>query len=205
MNHYVLGLEHIGRTYNKKTKKSGSLSLKEKLKSKYLKNKAKENQRNDTSSSARKVLSVRAGGTSTDAGKEENSVNDNQRNSKKSTQSPIKPDKTMNDSDTFTDKSSVENDFTVNLKGDIEMKKDRSPLEDDFSSSKFEFNSANKTKLMKKIKTKRKKSRARKHLETGIHLATNLRLESALTLNLLSSERFLSMKADETIDFYTFV
>ena len=205
MNHYVLGLEHIGRTYNKKTKKSGSLSLKEKLKSKYLKNKAKENQRNDTSSSARKVLSVRAGGTSTDAGKEENSVNDNQRNSKKSTQSPIKPDKTMNDSDTFTDKSSLENDFTVNLKGDIEMKKDRSPLEDDFSSSKFEFNSANKTKLMKKIKTKRKKSRARKHLETGIHLATNLRLESALTLNLLSSERFLSMKADETIDFYTFV
>lgn len=205
MNHYVLGLEHIGRTYNKKTKKSGSLSLKEKLKSKYLKNKAKENQRNDTSSSAKKVLSVRAGGASTDAGKEDYSSTNNHRDSKKFTLSPNRADKTKHNSDTFADESTVQIDFTVDLEGDIEMNKDRTPLEDDFPSSKFEFNSTNKTKLLKKIKLKKKRNRARKCLEKGIHLATNLRLESALTLNLLSSERFLSMKADETIDFYTFV
>lgn len=205
MNHYVIGLEHVGRTYNKKTKKSGSLSLKEKLKSKYLKNKAKENQRNDTSSSATKVLSVRAGGTSIDAGQEGNSNSDSQRNSKKSTPSPNLTDRTKQNSDTFTDESTVKNDYSVDLGGGIEMKGGRTPLKDDFSSSKLEFNSANKTKLMQKIKIKKKKSRARKHFEKGIHLATNLRLESALTLNLLSSERFLSMKADETIDFYTFV
>jgi hypothetical protein len=205
MNPYVLGLEHVGRTYNKKTKKSGSLSLKEKLKSKYLKSKAKENQRNDTSSSAEKVLSVRAGGTSIDAGQEENSSNYSQRNSEKSTPVPNKTDNTNQSSDTFTEENTVENDFTVDLGGGIEMKGDRTSLKDDFSPSKLEFNSANKTKLMKKIKIKKKKSRARKHFEKGIHLATNLRLESALTLNLLSSERFLSMKADETIDFYTFV
>ena len=181
------------------------MSLKEKLKSEYLKNKAKENQRNGTSSSAKKALSVRAGGTGIDAGQEENNSNDSQRNSKKSTPSPNMTDRTKQNSDTFTDESTIENDFTVNLGGGIEMKGDRTPLKDDFSSSKLEFNSANKTKLMKKIKIKKKKSRARKHFQKGIHLATNLRLESALTLNLLSSERFLSMKADETIDFYTFV
>ena len=206
MNHYVLGLEHVGRTYNKKTKKSGSLSLKEKLKLKYLKNKATATQRNDVNSTANKVLAVRAGEILMDAEGELLRDDDGQRNgeNQKSTELLDKNDQAKRSSQTRKGVNNPAENLSLDRDDGIEGYRDRTLVNDNFSS-KFEFNSANKTKLMKKIKIRKKVRKPRKHLAKGIHLATNLRLESALILNLLSSEKFLSMKADETIDFYTFV
>ena len=199
MNHYVLGLEHAGRTYNKKTKKSGSLSLKEKLKSKYLKNRATETRQKTVNSTTNKVLAVRAGEILNDS-------DNNQRNneSKKSTKLLNKKNSTKHNHVTRKEGKSGKEEYTSNQKDGSKGKQEQTPVKDN-PSTKFDFNSTNKTKLMKKIKIKKKVSKVRKQLEKGIHLATNLRLESALALNLLSSEKFLSLKADETIDFYTFV
>lgn len=208
MNHYIHGLEHVGRTYNKKTKKSGSLSLKEKLKSKYLRNKSATIQQNATLSSASKVLTVRAGETSSDTEEIVQSFDDDQRNNqgkknKKSTILPNKKNNTKQNSDENNPEVNALNEVLSLNKDSIESPRVRT-LDKDIFSSKLEFNSENKIKLMQKIKTKKKVNKIKKHLKNGIHLATNLRLESALILNLLSSEKFLSMKADDTIDFYTF-
>lgn len=210
MNHYIHGLEHVGRTYNKKTKKSGSLSLKEKLKSKYLKNKSAATQQNVTLSSASKVLTVRAGETSSDIEEIIESYDDDQRNKENK---EIKKAATLLNEKNNTKQDSDENNPGVNtLNEDFSLSDEEDSIEilrvrtldKDIFSSKLEFNSENKIKLMQKIKTKKKVSKIKKHLKNGIHLATNLRLESALILNLLSSEKFLSMKTDDTTDFYTF-
>ena len=208
MNHYIHGLEHVGRTYNKKTKKSGSLSLKEKLKSKYLRKKSTAIQQNATLSSASKVLTVRAGESSSDAEEIIQSDDDGQRNKEnKKTATSLNKENNNNTKQNSDVKNPAVNilneDFSQNDEDDIESLRIRTPDKNIFTS-KLEFNSENKTKLMQKIKTKKKVSKIKKRIKNGIHLATNLRLESALILNLLSSEKFLSMKADDTIDFYTF-